>query len=223
MTVVFGHGPDETINRLGTFARCRELGTDGVELDVRRTSDDRLVAIHDSLADGRQVAETKRADLPPWIPDLADVLDECVGMRVNIEIKNFPRDPAFDPSQRVTELVLDLLAQRNDDVLVSCFDFACIDLVAAAGLSTAMLYLSRRDPRELLDAVVEHGHRVVHPYDTMVDETFMDEARTRALGVNVWLDAAVVRMRALVSLGVDGLITADVEGAREAVSSSGRS
>ncbi len=217
VALVYGHGPDETINRLGSFARCRELGADGVELDVRRTADDKLVAIHDhALADGRHIAETKRADLPAWIPDLADVLDECIGMRVNIEIKNFPRDPGFDSSQRVTELVLELLADRNDDVLVSCFDFACIDL-AKGSVPTAMLYLSRRPAADLLDAVARHGHGIVHPYDTMVDEAFMDGARERGLAVNVWLDAGVDRMRELVALGVDGLITSDVTGARQQV------
>jgi glycerophosphoryl diester phosphodiesterase len=214
MPLVFGRGPDATINRLGTFAKCRELGADGVELDVRRTVDDRLVAIHDhALADGRAIAETRRADLPAWIPDLADVLDESAGMKVNIEIKNYPRDPAFDPSQRVTELVLELLAGRDDDVLISCFDFGCIDL-AASHVPTAMLYLSRRPAADLLDAVVAHGHGIVHPYDTMVDEAFMDEARARELRVNVWLNASVERMRELVAFGVDGLITSDVSGAR---------
>ena len=216
MTIVYGHGNEESINRLGSFGVCRKLGAHGVELDVRRTEDDQLVAIHDhALVDGRHIAGTKRADLPDFIPDLADVLDECRGMKVNIEIKNYPRDPAFDPTQRVTELTLELLAGRSDDVLISCFDFACID-VAKGSVPTAMLYLSRRPAHELLDAVIEHGHGIVHPYDTMVDEAFIDEARARGLGVNVWLDAGEERMRELVSVGVDGLITHDVEGALRA-------
>jgi len=219
--MVYGHGPHETINRLGSFAACRAQGAGGVELDVRRTSDDMLVAVHDhELRDGRAIAETGRADLPAYVPDLADVLDECAGLRVNLEIKNFPRDPAFDPSQRVTNLVLELLADRggSDDVLISCFDFACIDLVRerASHLHTAMLYLSRRAPTELLEAVVEHGHRAVHPYDTMVDATFMDEAVRHSLEINVWLDAGVERMRELVALGINGLITSDVADAMTA-------
>jgi glycerophosphoryl diester phosphodiesterase len=222
VTRIFGHGPDAMINTLGSFELCRAQGADGVELDVRRTRDDRLVAIHDhALADGRAVADTRRADLPSFVPDLDAVLDECAGMTVNLEIKNYPRDPAFDPDQRVTQLVLELLASRDgtDDVLISCFDFACIDLVreAAPRTPTAMLYLSRRPPNELLESVVEHGHRIVHPYDTMVDRSFMDEAHARDLTVNVWLDAAAERMRTLVHLGVEGLITSDVDGALLAV------
>jgi len=221
-TLLFGHGDERTINTLGSFERCRSLGADGVELDVRRTADDRLVVVHDhSLADGRAIADVRRADLPTHIPDLAAALDECTGMRVNIEVKNFPRDPSFDPTQRVTELVLETLADRghSDDVLISCFDFGCIDLVRERepAIGTAMLYLSRRPVRDLLDAVEQHEHRIVHPYDTMADETFMDEARSRGLEVNVWLDADLERLRTLVALGVDGLITSDVVGGRAAI------
>ncbi len=81
-----------------------------------------------------------------------------------------------------------------------------------------MLYLSRRDPAGLLDAVVAHGHSIVHPYDTMLDAAFMAAARARGIGVNVWLGRVpAARLHALVVLGVDGLITAQVTEARIAV------
>ena len=148
-------------------------------------------------------------------------------MRVNLEIKNYPRDPAFDATQRVTALTLDLLELRGhaDRVLVSCFDFACIDHVRArnARLPTAMLYLSRRDPTQLLDAVVAHGHSCVHPYDTMVDADFMRLARARRLEVNVWFEVAEEqRLRELVALGVDGLIASEIESAIGAIRAAGR-
>jgi glycerophosphoryl diester phosphodiesterase len=184
-----------------------------VEIDVRRTVDDHLVVIHDSqLRSGIRIAEAMRHDVPWEVPDLVDVLDACRGLTVNIEIKNFPRDPAWDPAQRVTRLVLDLLERRDrvDDVLVSCFDFGAIDLARDRGVPAAMLYLSRRAPAELLDRVVEHGHTVVHPYESMVDAAFVDAARERGLTVNVWGEA---RFDELIALGVDGLITDDVEAA----------
>jgi glycerophosphoryl diester phosphodiesterase len=58
----------------------------------------------------------------------------------------------------------------------------------------------------------------VHPYDTMVDEAFVDEARARRLQVNVWFgEADSTRFATLVDLGVDGLITGQVAEARRAV------
>ena len=39
------------------------------------------------------------ADLPPHVPLLADVLAVCEGMMVNVEIKNAPQDPGWDPAR----------------------------------------------------------------------------------------------------------------------------
>ncbi len=110
---MYGHGddtPGNELNSLPSFQRARAAGANGVELDVRRTADDALVVVHDpSLRDVRQIAELPSAALPPEIPTLEQVLDICRGLTVNLEIKNYPRDPGFDSSQRVTKLVLDLL------------------------------------------------------------------------------------------------------------------
>jgi len=223
---VFGHGPEDgsgpPINTLPSFAWCRDQGADGVELDVRRTADDGLVVIHDSEVDVGAVADAERRHLPPHVPDLADALDSCAGMVVNVELKNFPSDPGFDAGQRLTHLVLELLDARagRDRVLISCFDVAALDVVKerAPHLETAWLLLSRRPAAELLDPVVDHGHTTVHPYDTMVCDTFMDAATARDLLVNTWtLEVGPERLRALVALGVHGLITPEVATARAVV------
>src|SRR3954451_11883396 len=110
--LVFGHGSDDPGNKLNSaasFVAVRQSGADGVELDVRRTADDQLVAIHDHrLPDGRDIAATDRSLLPADMPALEEVLDVCTGMIVNIEIKNYPSDPAFEPDERVTDLVVDV-------------------------------------------------------------------------------------------------------------------
>jgi len=225
--LIYGHGSGELGNDLNSrpsFVAARQSGADGVELDVRRTADDQLVAIHDHhLPDGREIASTRSAHLPDEVARLEEILDICAGLIVNIEIKNFPSDPAFDPSERVSELVVDMLEQRQfaDTVIVSSFGLACIDRVRARqpALSTAALLLSRRPPEQILDPVVAHGHRIVHPYDTMVTPAFMAAARDRSLEVNVWLgdDESTERIEELVKLGVDGIITSAPEQARRVV------
>ena len=229
MTRVFGHGPVDgagaPINVLASYPECRAAGADGVELDLRLTGDGALAVIHDpDLPDGRPVAQTRADDLPPEVPLLDQVLDATRGLVVNIEVKNYPRDPAWDPGQAVTERLAELLSARSwtDEVLVSCFEVATIDrlLALAPRVSTALLYFSRRPAAELLEVAVAHGHSVVHPYDTMVDEVFMRTARSSGLAVNVWLadDAPAARLAELVALGVDGLITPQISAARAAAS-----
>lgn len=214
---MFGHGSGaqgDELNSRASFARVRALGCDGVELDVRRTRDDGLAVVHDTvLPDGRDVAQTRTADLPPDLMLLEVVLDMLRGMLVNIEIKNFSRDPHWDPEQRVTRLVVDLLADRGhaDRVIISSFGTECIDEVRriAPNLDTALLLLSGRPTTELLRAVVDHGHSTVHPYDTMVDARFMAEATACGLRVNTWTaeDDSEARLAELIRFGVDGVIT----------------
>ena len=230
--LLFGHGsgaPGDELNSRASFERVRELGCDGVELDVRRTSNDCLAVIHDPvLSDGRDVAQTASGELPAEVMLLSDVLDLLRGMLVNIEIKNFSSDPHWDASQRVTRLAVDLLASRGhtDRVIVSSFGAECMDLVRriCPEVDTAQLLLSRRPVAELLDGVVAHGHATVHPYDTMVDQEFMEAAVARGLAVNVWTaeDDSENRLAELIGLGIDGLITGAPEVARRLLKRSAR-
>ncbi len=53
-------------NTLEAFRHAATLGADWVELDVRRTADDRLTVHHDAvLPDGRAIVHLAAGDLPP--------------------------------------------------------------------------------------------------------------------------------------------------------------
>lgn len=211
--IVLGHGSGEAgdeLNSRASFHRVQALdvagrGVDGIELDVRLARDGRLIVRHDPLP-------ADLADLGPHSAELAEVLDLFVGKLVNIEIKNYSIDPEWDPDERVTDTVLELLAARGgrDRVIVSCFGMGAIDRVRdmAPHVPTAFLLFHPGEPGELLDPIVEHGHTTVHPFARHLDEAFMEAARDRSLLVNVW----TVRddedeLRRLVDLGADGIIT----------------
>lgn len=200
-------------NTIEAFHLARELGADWVELDARRTADGAIVVHHDAhLADGRAIVELDRADLPDHVCDLRAALDACQGMGVNIEIKNMPGDVDFDPGEAVAQFVVDEVARReaHDSVLVSCFHRPTIDRVRAldAAMPTAFLHHIVDGSWDDLAADVDAGgHTALHPWDHVVDETYMAAARSRALTVNVWTVDDPQRMAALVALGVDGLCT----------------
>jgi glycerophosphoryl diester phosphodiesterase len=102
----------------------------GIELDVRRTVDGVLVVHHDpALADGRVIVETLWRDLPDHIPTLGAALDACDGAWVNVEIKNRPSEPDFDPADRVVVELLAELAERGDPGrwLISCSRLETVD------------------------------------------------------------------------------------------------
>ncbi|MGI8756920.1 MAG: glycerophosphodiester phosphodiesterase [Acidimicrobiales bacterium] len=200
-------------NTVEAFTLARQLGADWVELDARRTADGHIVVHHDAhLPDGRAVVDTNRADLPDQVCSLADALDACAGMGVNIEIKNWPADVDFDPEESVAAAVATLVGERSQqaEVLVSCFHEPTLARVRDldSSIATAWLYLADDRPAdELAAAMAVAGHSALHPWDGSADQGLVDAAHAHGLAVNVWTVDDPDRMAALVALGVDGLCT----------------
>jgi glycerophosphoryl diester phosphodiesterase len=204
-----------TENTLAAFAGAAALGADGVELDVRRTADGRLAVTHDAIVpDGGLVVETAFADLPDHVTDLAHALDQCAPLRlVNIEIKNWPDDPDFDPSEQLAANVVALLDERGEldglRNLISSFHLPTVDRVheLAPGLPTAWLLVRPEVPEEIIATAAEHGHAAVHPHHAFVDEGFVRHAHDAGLVVNAWTCDESERIRWLADVGVDGVVT----------------
>lgn len=206
-------------NTLEAFAVARDLGADGVELDVRRTRDGVLVLHHDPAPpDGPVLATVDHAVVRerfPAIPTLSEALDVCAGLLVNVEIKNLPWEDDFDAGESVADAVVDLLADRGgtDRVLVSSFHLPTVDRVhaRAPGVPTAFLFLAGMDLVEVVDLTADRGHVAVHPDMRALGgpETheFVVHAHERGLDVNVWTVNEPADMARLADVGVDALVT----------------
>ncbi|MGI9644847.1 MAG: glycerophosphodiester phosphodiesterase, partial [Ilumatobacteraceae bacterium] len=120
-------------NTPDAFATADRMGADGVELDVRRSPDGRLVVFHDPLpADPGAVGV---------LPDLATVLDSCgERMLVNVEVKTNDEDAAEVVDPTVAEL-LTRGADVGDRWLVSSFSWAAIERCRAIAPSIPTAYL----------------------------------------------------------------------------------
>lgn len=199
-------------NTVAAFEEAARLGADMVELDVRRTADGALVVHHDAAVAGvGTIVELSRADLPASVPTLADALEACAGMGVNIEIKNSPIDPDYDEGDAVAGAVAGLvLAKRlQDRVIVSSFNLATVDAVRAASsrVPTALLTVPALDQKWAIDIAAERGHAAWHPHHTSVTADLVDAAHAAGLRVNTWTVDDPARMRELAAMGVDGIVT----------------
>jgi glycerophosphoryl diester phosphodiesterase len=201
----------ERENTVAAFERAVGRGVDGIELDVRRTADGAVVVHHDAaLTDGRVIARTPRRDLPFYIPTLAEALDACQGAWVNIEVKNDPRDPDFDPDDATVDGVLAELDRRRPSEgpwLISSFRLETIDRChqLAAGVPTAWLVFAvDRDTPPMLAA---RGHVAVHPVVSAVDAGVVEHCHAAGLRVNTWTCNDPERACELAEWGVDGIVT----------------
>ncbi len=208
-------------NTVAAFAAAGPLGADAVELDARRTAEGAVVVSHDDiLADGRILVETRRPDLPDSVPTLAEALDACGDLIVNIEIKNLPGDADFDPADRVAEAVVAEVEARGSAArtLVSCFHRPTIDRVRqrAPDLATALLHIHVDGATALAD-VVAHGHRALHPWAGWITPDLVAEAHSHGVAVNAWTVDDPDDMVRLASWGVDGIVTNVPDVARSAL------
>ena len=213
MTQVLAHRGASKARRENTvdaFRLAADLGSNAVELDVRRTSDGQLVVHHDArLADGRAIVDLSAADLPAHIPDLNAALDACSGMWVNVEIKNDANDPDFDPTDSIAERTVAALSQRSEDDrwLISSFRLETVDRCKglAAGIRTAWLVMAV--PDDVIATMVSRGHAALHPWVSTLGRSHIDVCHGAGIEVNTWTCDDPQRMAELIEWGIDGICT----------------
>ena len=222
MTRVFAHrgatGPAKE-NTLEAFVAAIAASADGVELDVRRSVDGALVVHHDaSIGELGRVCELRVRDLPDDVALLSDALDVLEPLVVNVEIKNDPDDPGFDSTGSLGHDVVALLADRGDldRVVVSSFDLPTLDAVrqASGSVATGWLLGYAADPRAAIAVAVDHLVNALHPWVLTVDAHAVDAVHAAGLEVATWTVNARHDLERVALLGVDTVITDDVDLAR---------
>jgi glycerophosphoryl diester phosphodiesterase len=218
VTAVIAHRGASRVERGNTvaaFERAVQLGCDGIELDVRRTADGLLVVHHDAaVPDGRLIVETPRKHLPLYVPTLAEALDACAGAWVNVEIKNDPGEPDFDPDEAVVEGVLAELEHRGADAgpwLVSSFRLETVDRCRALGPNVPTAWLVFEIGPDVPGLLAERGHAAVHPWVDALTADAVARSHDAGLAVNTWTCNDPTRARELARWGIDGICT-DVPG-----------
>lgn len=216
MTLVFAHQGASAAapgNTRRAFEMAVAMGADGVELDVRRTVDGAMAVHHDAhLADGRLICEVAAADLPDHVPSLAEALAACGDLVVNVEIKNWPRDPDHDPSLLLAAAVVPLVAPMGERAIVSSFNLADVDRVRALDPTVPTGTLATFGPDadvagRFVDRARRRGHTAVHPHHGAVTPQLVDLAHAAGMRVNTWTVDDPDRIRHLAALGVDAIVT----------------
>ncbi|NNC92442.1 MAG: glycerophosphodiester phosphodiesterase [Acidimicrobiia bacterium] len=220
--LVFGHrgaSAHAHENSVAAFELAGAQGAHGVELDVRRTADGALIVHHDAVVAGLgPIIEHTAAELhhhQPAIATFDEAMAACNGLIVNVEIKNSPMDPDFDPEDATAAAVTSWLHDNGwaDRVIVSSFNPATVDRVRqlSGSLTTGQLIDPGADAGQQLLLAHQRGHRALHPHITSLTDS--PQLASIAAGLDMWLFAWTVDdpevIRALRDAGITGVITND--------------
>ncbi|HEX2569321.1 MAG TPA: glycerophosphodiester phosphodiesterase [Polyangia bacterium] len=216
-------------NSLLAFRRARELGADGVELDVMRCGSGEVVVFHDDdlwRLGGRPgairslpLAALREIDLGGGarIPTLAEALEE-IGpeLLVNVELKAPERRGlehlAAVRDEGLAVAVAEILqrAPRAERFIVSSFDPFLLGRFRRISPRTASAYLFHHQlayplraawPAALLKPVA------LHPEVDLVTAQALRQWHRAGYAVNVWTVDDAREIAWLAALGVDGIIT----------------
>jgi glycerophosphoryl diester phosphodiesterase len=202
-------------NTLEAFARSRQLGADGIELDVRLTADGGLAVHHDATIPGvGEVADQEVQTLPDQVPLLAQVLGAMADLTINIEVKNLPREPSYDPDEAAARAVANAIgeAELGAGTVVSSFWPPSLDAVLAEdpSLTTGLLVAEWADPAATLAMARDMGCRALHLHRSLATPALVAEVHAAGLAVAVWTVNHRDDFIAMVACGVDTVITDDV-------------
>lgn len=208
-------------NTLAGFLAAREVA-DAVEVDVRRSSDGKLVLSHDPMIGDLVVADH------PWSVlgevDLGAghkpmLLDELIagipGLPVQFEIKNFPIEPGFEPDHR---LALETAERVRPGDMITSFNWVSLAAVRRffPEVVTGVLVAASGDVELAIGECLTGGHRALLPSVRLLT-TGITQALDAGLDVFPWVVNDAARADELAGMGVSGMITDDPAIVRAAV------
>jgi glycerophosphoryl diester phosphodiesterase len=174
-------------NSIAAFARAIELGADGVELDVRRTADHRLVVVHDPRVGVVPVARLSATELrerlvPGQAPDLDDVLAMLAAHRVLVDIEL--KEDGY-VAEAMSLVARHLAPERY--VVTSFLDPVLPQVRAAVPQARTGLLLAARRPARMLERRLAQAQPDVLVLHTTLARTgLLDFAQRHGLAAWIW-------------------------------------
>lgn len=202
----------EPENTLRSFEKAIQLGVDAVELDVRRTKDDRIVVIHDAEVDrttnGKGLVSeltlkeikhlvAQKGEKIPTLNEALDFLDKKV--KILIELKE------IDLENAVINLVQEK-GLKNNVIIVSFLEEALRRVRDLNDeVETGLIYVRHKNP---IKAALELGANYLLPLYQFTHTANIQKAHENGLKVLVWTINKQKEVLEYVKKGVDG-ITSD--------------
>jgi glycerophosphoryl diester phosphodiesterase len=208
-------------NTFAAFDAALEAGADGIETDIRITTDGALVLSHDdAVALGGRISELTLRELRAHVPVVLaeDMLARYAGRtRLFLECKGIFEPGRLVSAEPVARALLPLLAEVPN-VTVSSFDPTAITAVRAlapeipVGLGCAEMF----PPHTIVEMAAASGYEQVHPADVVVTEDVVTTARALGVELAVWTVNDLDRANELREWGVGAIFTDDPRRIRSA-------
>jgi len=198
----------EPENTIRAFKRAIEMGCEGIEMDLRRSKDGKIVVIHDETVNRTTngkgkvsemtIDEIKKLDSHgEKIPLLSEVLSEVKAEVYLLEIK----EPGYEESivKEVKE------AKLLDKVIFTSFNYDSLKRIKeAGGEKIGLIYDSQPYPIQLGKSLKAYA---MLPSYNLLNRIHANELKRNKFLIFPWVINDVSILEKMVSFKVDGIIT----------------
>ena len=230
--IIMGHRGANKIapeNTLKSFKKAIELGADIVEFDVRQSRDGEIVIIHDEdtfrttgqkgLVEDMNLFDLKQLDFGenekiPTLEELINLAKGKISLNCEIKVEGIIKKivKIFQDTDLIDSVILSSFIHKE---LIKAKRIAPnIKLAALIPEGTGLLidwYFKKR----AIDKAVKNKFFAINPLYKLVNRQFVDYAHKKGLKVYPWTVDSGIAIKKLVNVGVDGIITNDIERAKE--------
>jgi glycerophosphoryl diester phosphodiesterase len=225
-----GRAPENT---LPAFRLAADLGAQAIETDLRLTRDHRVVLMHDDTLQrttsgrgpvtAKTLDELRELDAGSWFPkrfwrkrhvaprfagEPIPTLEELLDLACQRDIALYLEIKAPCPigtERAVVQAIRDAGALARSAVI--SFDAAVLERVRQTDPAVTIGYTFKRRQRDAVDRAIAVGAKIILPRVNRVTPTLITEAKRRGLKVVTWTVNDIRKMRQLMDLGVDGIMS----------------
>jgi len=207
-------------NTMVSVLLSMKMGADFSEIDVQETADGELILMHDdslrrttnkkAAVWKQDLVDLKGVDAGSWfsdefanepIPTLRSIIDSVKGkMKLNIELK------LNGHQEKLAERTVSLTEEKNfiSQCIVTSFDRETIRKVKELNPNIKTGYILGKMPKE---DIWSAEFDLLSVNQKLVTQKLIDEAHQHGKEVHVWTVNKANKMRELIDLGVDNIIT----------------
>ena len=206
-------------NTMISFKKGIELGANGIELDLQKTKDNKIVIFHDEFIDKKSNAKGKiedytyselyKLDFGSWFDE--KYKGEHIVLFEDFAKEYFNKGLTFAIELKVEGIEKEVLEiinkyRKNDDIYITSFVYKALENVRKIDDKIKISWLIKEDiNKENIDSLLKINGNQICPNASYVTEKGIKLAREKNLSVRLWGIKNEQIMQDVYNLDTDGM------------------
>lgn len=211
-------------NTLKAFQKAIELGADYIEFDVHQSKDGEIIIMHDANTfrmtgksgilkkmtfEELKKLETGDGEKIPTLHELIKLAKGKIALNCEVKVRGLEEN-LVKILQKADIIESTIISSFKNDILLKIQDIEPRVRLAALRPSRTQWITSLISPKKLIITAVKNRFYAVNPRLFFVNRKFIERAHNHDLKVFPWTVDSEKKIKKLVKIGVDGIITNNI-------------